>query len=448
MQHFISNILNSKAPLMVVLRIILGGAIAFMGLARLRLILMTLSSPISYQQRDILQEYLMAKALVTRVNPYLPLDKLAEMFIGKFPFLSHPAPYPPFVALISTPLLPLGINQLIVVWLIIELVFLAAIAAMLTVLWKGKINWIGALFIYFLLLAWYPVMVDLLFGQMTIILTTLVLAALLALRKNRKVLAGILIGFSVALKMFTWPIIIYFAIKKDWRAFISSAITVIGLNLLALAFLGFGPVSDYYLRVTIQVTAIYHSFLKNYSLWSIGYRLFEGTRPVGNGFIYAPPLVNLPKIAPIVSAGLAILFLVAGLIWARRAKDTEIAYSIMVCVLVGVSPIAWDHYYIMLVISIAILLMNLSRRSFPNGPTIISLITVFMILLFNEFIYVVMFAIDGGPAVLQARGYQISFSSSLLETLPMIELVVMTILLWRIGSSKPQGEITPQATNS
>ena len=441
MQRVMTNLFQSKARLMVVLRYILVGLVVIMGLARLRLILLLLGSPSTYQERDVLQEYLMAKALISGVNPYLPLDQLAQMFIGKFPFLPHPAPYPPFIAILSTPLLLFSLNNVIVVWFIIEVICLIAISCMLTVLWRGRVDWIRAIFIFFLLLTWYAVMVDLLYGQLTILLTTLLLAALLAFRKDQKILAGALIGLSIAIKMFTWPLIIYFAIKKDWRTLISSCLTAIGLNLIALIVMGIGPIMDYYLRVTMQVSVIYHSFLKNYSLWSIGYRLFAGTEPIGGDYISAPPMVNLPRLAPFVSAGLAVAFLLAGLIWAVRSKDRDIAYSIIVCVIVAISPISWDHYYVMIVISLAVLWLNLSKHSFPAWPTILFIVIAFMLFLFNDHIAEVIYILNGGSNLLQANGNRITFASSLLEILPMVELVVLTIILWRRGVIPEQATI-------
>ena len=203
MRQIIDNLFRSKAPLMVVLRYVLVALVILMGVARLRLILVLLVSPATYQERDILQEYLMAKALLSGVNPYLPLQELAQLFIGKFPYLPHPAPYPPFIAILSIPLTWFSLNQLIIGWFIFEVGCLAAISGMLTFLWKGRVDWVRAIFILFLLLSWYPVMVDLLYGQLTILLTTLLLAALVALRNNHKILAGVIIGFSVAIKMFT-----------------------------------------------------------------------------------------------------------------------------------------------------------------------------------------------------------------------------------------------------
>lgn len=438
MQRVMTNLFQSKARLMVMLRYILVGLVVLLGLARLRIILALIGSPVTYQDRDIFQEYLMAKALVSGVNPYLPLNELAQMFIGKFSFLPHPAPYPPFIAILSTPLLLFSLNNVIIVWFIIELVCLIAIAVMLTTLWRGRVDWVHAILVLFLLLSWYPVMVDLLYGQLSILITTLLLVALLALRKDKKILAGLVIGLSVAIKMFTWPLIIYFALKKDWRTLLTSCLTAIGLNLIALMVMGIGPIMDYYLQVTRQVAAIYHSFLTNYSLWSIGYRLFEGTRPIGVDFISAPPLVNLPQIAPLVSAGLAAAFLLTGLIWAIRSRDRDIAFAILVCVIIAISPISWDHYYVMIIISLAVLSFNLSNHSFPTWPTIVFILIALMLFLFNDHIAEVMFILNGGNNLLQANGNRITFASSLLEILPMVELVILTILLWRRGVTNQQ----------
>jgi len=447
MQRVMTNLFQSKAHLMVVLRYILVGVVVLLGLARLRIILVLIGSPATYQDRDIFQEYLMAKALISGVNPYLPLNELAQMFIGNFSFLPHPAPYPPFVAILSTPLLLFSLNNVIVVWFVIEVVGLIAIAGMLTTLWRGRVEWVHAIFILFLLLAWYPVMVDLLYGQLTILLTTLLLAALLALRKENKILAGVLIGLSVAIKMFAWPLIIYFALKKDWRTLLTSCLTAIGLNLIALLVMGFGPIMDYYLQVTRQVATIYQSFLTNYSLWSIGYRLFEGTQPNGVDFVSAPPLINMPQIAPLVSAGLAAAFLLAGLIWAIRSRDRDIAFAILVCVIIAISPISWDHYYVMIIISLAILSLNLSDHSFPTWPTILFIIIAFMLFLFNDHIAEVIFILNRGNDLLHPNGNRITFASSLLEILPMVELVILTILLWRRGVTKQQAEIINNANS-
>src|SRR4030065_2009887 len=103
MQRFINNLLCSKAPLMVVLRYTLVVLVVIMGMARLRIILVLLASPESYMQRDTLAYYVMAKAIVTGLNPYLPLNELAQRFIGSASSMSHPPPTTPTTALLFIP---------------------------------------------------------------------------------------------------------------------------------------------------------------------------------------------------------------------------------------------------------------------------------------------------------------------------------------------------------
>jgi hypothetical protein len=381
----------------------------------------------------------MAKAVISGTNPYLPLKELADRFIGNISFLPHPAPHPPFVSIISIPLTWLSLHNVIITWFIIEIFCLIGISLMLSVLWKGRVDWKKSIIILFIMLAWYPVMVDLLFGQLTILLTTLVLAALLAARRDKKILAGVLIGFTVAIKMFTWPLIVYFAAKRDWRTVITSCLTILGLNLTALLVIGFGPVTDYYFKVMLQVSGVYHSFLKNFSLWSIGYRFFEGSRPIGGDYISAPPLINLPVLAPIVSAGLAATFFLIGLVWAKRCKDHDLAYSIMICVLIAISPIAWDHYYVMLIICLVVLLHDLSKHSFPTWHSLIFLVIAVSFFFLNDRIDELILFINGG-ALLKEKNNQITFASSLLEVLWLVELIALTVLLWLRGSDKAQIE--------
>ena len=440
MHLVINNLLHSKAPLMVVLRYVLVLLVILMGIERLRIILELLTNPKSYLDRDLLTYYLMSKAFLANLNPYLPLNELALRFVGSPSDLTHPAPCTPIMILLFVPLALLSLGNSIVVWFVIEILLLVAIAYMLTILWSEKPNVLGAILIFFFMLAWYPIMVDLLYGQLTILLTALVLAAFLALRKDQKILAGILIGFSMAIKMYTWPLIVYFAVKKDWRTFMANCLTFVGLNLIALFLIGVGPITDYYLRVAMQVSSFYHSFLQNYSVWSIGYRLFEGTKPIGGDFISAPPLVSLPGFSLIVSAGLAVSFLIIGLIWAKRSKDLDIAYSIIICVLIAISPISWDHYYLMAIIPMAVLLHVLSRQSFPTWPTLIFIIIAFMLFFFNDHIADIIFILNG-KEFLQATGNRITFSSSLLEILPMIELVTLSVLLWRIDVQQTKAAI-------
>jgi hypothetical protein len=104
MRRVINNLLYSKAPLMVVLRYVLVLLVILMGIARLRIILVLLTNPKSYLDRDLLTYYLMSKAFLADLNPYLPLNELALRFVGSPSDLTHPAPSTPIMILLFVPL--------------------------------------------------------------------------------------------------------------------------------------------------------------------------------------------------------------------------------------------------------------------------------------------------------------------------------------------------------
>jgi hypothetical protein len=439
MQQVVSNILVSKARPMVALRYILGVVVCVVGVVRLRLIFLLLGSTNTYKIRDTLTYYLMAKAISLGESPYQNLSDLANRFFGISHFLPHAAPCTPFMAILSLPLLLFSVEKAYIAWFWLEMMCLVLISIMLPILLKGKRDWKLSILFMFLLLSWYPVMVDLILGQLTILLTMILLAALLSWKRERRILTGMLIGLTVAIKMYTWPLVLYYALKKDWRTFLSSCCTVAGLNLIGLIVLGPDSFGKYYLQVTTQVSAVYHSFLKNYSIWSIGYRLFEGTQAPDANFITSPPLINLPQIAGLTSAVFAVVFLAVGLIWATRLKSNDFAYSIMICVAIAVSPITWDHYYLMLIIGLVVLASYLSQQSFPYKITVPFLILALLLFLLNEYSPSLIFALNGGVAVIQANHNQITFASSLLEVIPIVELVALATLLWRIGIMHTRG---------
>ena len=417
---------------MVILRYLLFASIVFMSVQRFRILLSYLLSSITYNNRDVLIYFLIAKAAVSHVNPYLPLDELARIFVGPIPFIPHPAPCTPVLITAFTPFTRLSLDQLVLGMFIFEIILLLILAGLSTILWRGKLDWLAAGIIFFILYAWYPVANDLSYGQTSILLALLLLGTLLAIEKKLPVLAGILTGLSVAIKLITWPLIIYFLLKKDWRSLISSIITTLGLNLIALTVIGFGPFTQYYLKVSAQVMPISQSVLVNYSFWSIGSRLFSGTgSKVFSDFLNAPPLVNLPGLAPIFTGLLIIGCLAMVFIRIRSFSNIEMVYAILVCLIVAISPWTEPHYFTMLIIPLIILFKYLSAQSFPPWQTLAFVLVCLLQYLFNEQIINLIIFLNGGAEYLATIGNRISFVSSLVSWVPMLELGILFTLLYR-----------------
>jgi len=418
---------------MVLLRCLLVIAIIALAIARFRVDYRSITSPGMYGNSDILIEYLMSKAIVAGINPYLSLNELAKIFIG-LDYYHQPSPYPPFTAILFIPISFLSYQGAVIFWFIFEISCLFLISLLIIYYIAGKIKWIWAICSFIILLAWEPVMEDLLYGPLSVLFTTLLLITLLLWRRGRKSLAGIIIGLTVSIKLFTWPLVIYFALKREWRTVIASICTGLVFNLIALSVIGFDPIKNY-LNYAAQELNLWQAVIRNFSLWSVGYRLFSGTSSTILKYSFqSPPIIDMPDIARYVSLICVITFLFISLIWAKRLQYFDISFAIMTCVIVIISPIAWNHYYVITAIALAVTGLYLAKLSFPKKQTLGFIILVFFVFIGNSLMNKIVILLNGGNDAIIANNFQISFTSSLIYFLPMLEIIALTIILWQIGS--------------
>ena len=116
---------------------------------------------------DFLSGYLLAKAMLTGVNPYLPLNELATLWLPEHNItdFTHSTPHPFAIGWLCLPLASLRYEQAAVVWLIFELCCLATAVALFFRVLKLKFNWRYWLLATFLALGWVPVLDDLWLGR-------------------------------------------------------------------------------------------------------------------------------------------------------------------------------------------------------------------------------------------------------------------------------------------
>jgi hypothetical protein len=125
-----------------------------------------------YRTKDILQEWLLAKAIVTGTDPYLPTQELAERFLAVTVLVqngSHPTPHPPTAGLLFLPLALFEYRTAVQIWLILELGFLIMGLYLILRNMKAARPWLLALALMLVCLAWGPVADDLALGQLTIV---------------------------------------------------------------------------------------------------------------------------------------------------------------------------------------------------------------------------------------------------------------------------------------
>src|SRR5262249_20722017 len=212
--------------------------------------------PPEIYRKDFIQEYLMAKAILNGVNPYLHLPDLAAIWMNhanNYNALKHPTPHPPVVGLLSLPFGLLSYQAAAVVWLIFELVCLSGSVLLLLRWWGKPINAGRAATLFGIALGWMPIVEELWLGQLSSCLLLLLLGAWFALRVEKDFLGGAMLGGLIALKLTAWPIVIFLALRRRWNGVIAAASVLVAANLLAMAVLGLGCVKNYYLEVGPQV---------------------------------------------------------------------------------------------------------------------------------------------------------------------------------------------------
>ena len=357
--RIITNIINSDKNTFVILKFTFAIAVTILGLLRLIIAFQLLSPPYLYH-KDIIQEYILGRAIIEGVEPYLPLPMLVNRFVGDIPVdvLPHATPHPPFVAVFSIPFGFITLEQTAAFWLLFELICLFWIAYRLSDwFFRGnRSKWIFASFSFFLLLFTQPVWEELIYGQLMILLLLLLVELWISMRNKRSIRAGIYLGLAVSIKLIAWPFLIFWMIKKEWKTLVTSLISIALTNLTAAIVVGSVQFIHYFLKISTEVYAIYRGF--NFSSSSLGWRMFEKTGTEAVPSIHASPLIYSPGLATVTSIIIPVVFLMVGVISSLKSSSIDISVGILVLTILLVSPVVWYHYFVLAIIPFCIALKH------------------------------------------------------------------------------------------
>jgi hypothetical protein len=440
--HPIKGILSSRQPAMVLLKYIFLLSVTIMSLLGLKFILRSLQNPFIFR-KDFLQEYLLARAVLDGVNPYLSLPELAQRFMISVPNwgLQHPTPHPPPVILISLPLGLLSYENAAVVWFLFEILCFGAGVYFLLHWLHERSGFVITAVTILLIFAWGPLQDELALGQLMALMLVILIGVWKALRSGNHIRGGVLLGCSIALKLIAWPIIVFLLFRKNWRAVIATGITLITANFGVALIIGVDRVLHYYLKVGKTVTPLYRAYSGNFSIFTIGWRLFEGTgSPVLFG-LEAPPLVAAPDVAPYVSIAVSLAVLVVGFTMALRTKSFDISFGIMVCMCLLVTPVTWSHYLILTLIPIAITGRYLFDLDLPKKETWIFL--VISLILFLPRLDPRWFIMGHE---IKEKSTQVPFVAAILTFIPAVTLIGLMWLLRSLNPIYPSKRYNQDAT--
>ena len=393
--------------------------VALLSLALTNLVKLVRSThPPSLYIKDFNVEYVMARAVLNGESPYKPLHELARYADGyTAEYLRHPSPHPPPVIFVGLPFTPLDLGRAALLWLLIELACIAVSSVLMVKAVAGRVNVFAVIFLFFLWIAWHPFEREMFWGQLMIPTLALTCAAWVALRSQRDMLGGALLGVALALKLFGWPIVLFLLLTRRWRAVFGAALSFMFLNLAAALLIGFNEVVGYYTVIGPGVSKIYRAIAGNFSVWSIGPRVFDASADV-----WYKPLINVPSLATLLSVVAVVCVLVLAIRVALRTRSFDSAFCALACVSIVLNPIAWSHYLVLTAPVLCLLAWRMKHDGFTRRNIITTGVVMVMALSIEHVL----------PAVATLSGsLPVPFLLSVFTYLPLVFVLLLTQLALR-----------------
>ncbi len=236
--------------------------------------------------------------------------------------------YPPLLAQLLAPLVAAASYQTVwVIWFIVNTALLIATIALLSRSVRGRWLWvITPLFL--------PVLEAYAVGQVTIILLVLFAGAWMAIKRDRRILAGILLALAAWLKVFPALVIVYFLWKRDWRVIGGAVAGGIVLALVQIAISGPAMLLDM-TKVLFSLGGSGQDYLVNInaSVMGVSSQFFQAHQHVA-------PLLISPALYTI-SRWLLTFGLIGGLLvvtWGRDEAHFDLEYALALLTSLLISP--------------------------------------------------------------------------------------------------------------
>ena len=328
-----------------------------------------------YVLPDFFQEYASSKNYFDGVDIYNnQSDSIRSLIYANldekslmFEFNAHP----PSAVLVSMPLAGLGFNEAMLTWNILSLLaFASGIWLIIANLELPCSPWsfvpIIALSLFF-----NPLIEQIGQGQLSAIIMALVTGAWAAERCGRPSRAGVLIGFASAIKLFPGFLILYYAWRREWKIVRSAVATLAVVTAVTALILGLDAYVNYVVRVLPNV-AWFRAGWNNASLSGFWSRLLDPVPEKARAIYLTIPLVYMPALCKAMTlvSSLAVVGFVA---WSTRAgrshnalpplRESDYSFAMAVTAMLLISPITWEHYFLILAVPLAILWLGM-----PQSP--------------------------------------------------------------------------------
>lgn len=308
--------------------------------------------PQSHHVVDFHQEWLSARNYWTGRPIYGSIAEALWVHDRRRPDLSQAVfdvnAHPPAAVLVALPLGLLDDSSAFLIWNLIS--FGALLVSVLLILIDLKISFSPELLTILVcgLLVSEPIYMHFIYGQINFLLLLLLTLGWWLERRQYFLLAGVCLGVATALKLFPGFLVVYYFGRRQWRAVLAAVLGFLGVNLLSGLVLGFDVFRGYW-ELGLPSAAQFRGAFGNASLPGLWVKLFAATGRHGP----ATSLLDWPMLAWLLTT-LSWTILSAWVWYKAQQVDSEFtrhqAFSLALTAMLLVSPITWDHYFVLLLL--------------------------------------------------------------------------------------------------
>jgi alpha-1,2-mannosyltransferase len=275
------------------------------------------------------------------------------LYITDVNFLEQPMQYlyPPPLALLLMPLKTYAATWW--VWAAFSLIcWVGSLALILRELWgelREKVPPAWRPLLLAGLIAFTPVLSHLFWGQTQLYLLLLLTGGWLLMRRDRDISAGVLIGIAVAIKVF--PVLVFAPLfaRRRWRCLFAASATAGVILGVSYTLVGWDQAYLFVTKVLPDQAGALATYTTNHTTFAAML-----TNAFGNA-----------ALASYISLALRALIMAAVLLAAWRARDAASALTLGVTTLVLVSPVVWEHYFVLIYLPWLEALARSPRRRLP-----------------------------------------------------------------------------------
>ncbi|NOQ75444.1 MAG: DUF2029 domain-containing protein [Crocinitomix sp.] len=183
--------------------------------------------------------------------------------------------------------------------------------------------------------------------------------------------AGLLLGLTISLKVYTVFFLFYFIFKREYRIVTWTFLALVGLNLISFGVYGYeGAIANYHHWLSIGTEQAYTAIHRNQSIFAMFFRYLTTEDPEQGLYVNFMSLDPL-KVRSMVYGVIVMIGLLPVVLFRKKLKNPSsfqaiMEYSIVFTVVPILTPISWKAYFIFLWVPYFLMFLVL----FKNKPTV------------------------------------------------------------------------------